>query len=224
LGIVPEANVVYGVHELNSYDPITPGAYYQSWTAATGQSAGLPSFNLFCPRVDTVTLARRYGVAFVLEPAGVPGPTGSLFETRVGDEDLYRVPGAAPATIAPLSASGNLPETDAEGTPVAVDASDPASWKLATSSSGPQVLRLRLTNVPGWHASLDGRPLPLEPFSGIMLQARIPSGAHTIKLTYWPRAFTLGIVLAACSAVALLIALLAGSRRLTLFGSRRTPT
>jgi uncharacterized membrane protein YfhO len=29
-----------------------------------------------------------------------------------------------------------------------------------------------------------------------MLQARIPAGHHTIVITYWPPAFTVGLVLA----------------------------
>jgi uncharacterized membrane protein YfhO len=75
------------------------------------------------------------------------------------------------------------------------------------------VLRLRLTDVPGWHATLDGRPLRLERFSAIMLQARIPAGNHTVELQYWPGSFTLGIVLAGCSTVALTGGLLVVRRR-----------
>jgi hypothetical protein len=96
---------------------------------------------------------------------------------------------------------------------VAVTHPDPAAWRLETGAPGPQVLRLRLTDVPGWHATLDGRPLALERFSGIMLQARIPAGNHTVELQYWPGSFTLGIVLAACGAAALAGGLLVAWRR-----------
>ncbi len=90
---------------------------------------------------------------------------------------------------------------------------DPASWKMVTSSTTPQVLRLRLTDLPGWHASIDNRPLALHRFSGIMLQARIPAGRHTVVLTYWPEDFTVGIILAGCAAAGLVIAAGRGTHR-----------
>jgi uncharacterized membrane protein YfhO len=65
------------------------------------------------------------------------------------------------------------------------------------------VLRLHLSNVPGWHATIDGKPLSLEPLSGIMLQARIPPGRHVIQLHYWPTAFSVGLVVALVSAIVL---------------------
>ena len=69
-----------------------------------------------------------------------------------------------------------------------------------------QVLRLRLTDVPGWHASLDGQPLALRPFNQVMVQADIPPGTHTVELHYWPETFSVGIVLALVSVVCLVAA------------------
>ncbi len=212
LGIPPNVNTAYGVQELGVYDPILPKAYYQSWRAATGETGGIPLFALFCPTVTNATVARRYGVAFVLEHSGAPGPQGGVFDTKVGDEDLYRIPGAAAATLTALPASGAFPSPDAMGRPLTFTHPDPAAWNLTTSSSTPEALRLRLTDVPGWQATIDGQPLQLVPFSGLMLQARIPPGRHTIELHYWPTAFTVGIVLAICSLGGLLAALLIGTR------------
>ena len=77
---------------------------------------------------------------------------------------------------------------------------------MTTESKTPQVLRLHLTNVPGWRATIDGRPLTLKQYSLIMFQARIPPGRHVIELNYWPSAFTEGIVLAVLAVVGLLTA------------------
>ncbi len=210
LGIDAEANAAYEVHELAFYDPLGPVSYFSSWTALTGQSAGYPAFSVYCPGVTSASLARLYGVGFVLERTGSPGPQGAVFDTRVGDEDLYRIPGAAAATLTSLPTSRRLPGLDAPGTPVAVTYPDPSSWKLVTKASSPQVLRLRLTDVPGWHASIDGRPLALKRFAGVMLQAEVPAGTHTVELHYWPSTFSVGIVLASCSAGALCIASIIG--------------
>ncbi len=221
LGVYYDVNVAFGIQELPVYDPVIPQRYFSSWEGLTGQQPKTPldHSSVFCPSVTTSSAARRFGVAYVLEPHGAPGPQGAVFDTRVGDEDLYRVPGAAVATLSPLSSTDRFPGDDAPGRPVPVTHRDPASWKMVTSSATPGVLRLRLTDLPGWHASIDKRPLDLRRFSGVMLQARIPAGRHTIVLTYWPRTFTTGIVLAACSAAGLAVALFVGRR-----GRRRPPT
>ena len=98
------------------------------------------------------------------------------------------------------------PSENARGTPVKVIHSDPASWKLVSDADSRQVLRLRLTAVPGWHASIDGRPVPLQRFAGVMLQVEVPAGRHTVELYYWPATFTAGLVFAGCAIVGLLAA------------------
>jgi hypothetical protein len=213
LGIVPDVNIIDRVQELAIYDPVVPHAYNDAWREATGESGGAQY--IFAPLVRNATVARRFGVGFVLEPDGSPGPTGAVFDQEVGDhEALYRIPGAAAATVSPLGQDGALPSPDAPGQAVAVTHPDPASWKLETDAATPQVLRLRLTDVPGWHGTIDGRPLKLERFSGVMLQAVVPAGHHTIELHYWPTAFTVGIGLALCSAVGLVAAVVTtGVRR-----------
>jgi uncharacterized membrane protein YfhO len=101
----------------------------------------------------------------------------------------------------------------APGTPVPVTHPTASEWKLTTHATEPQALRLRLTDVPGWHASVDGRSVPIQRFAGVMLQVVVPAGRHQVRLTYWPSRFTLGIVLAAGAAVGLLSALVLDHRR-----------
>ena len=207
MGIIPDVNVVFGVHELNVYDPTIPLDYYTSFRQLTGESAGARSFNSYCPAIKTVQLARLYGVQYILQSTGVRGPAGTTFVTKLGNENLYRVPGAFPATLTPLTAGGGYPSISAAGTPVRVTYPGTATWSVVTKASTPQVLRLRLSDVDGWHASIDGKPLTLTRYGGIMLQAKVPPGRHQIELHYWPDSFTAGIVLAACSLVALVAAL-----------------
>ncbi len=219
LGINANLNAAYSLREFTVYDPMTPLAYNSSWREAGGEpSPYFFSNNLFCPAVTTVALARRYGVGFVLEPANSPGPTGAVFDRMIGNEQLYRIPGAAVATLSPLGPGGAAPGPDASATPVSVSSSDSATWKVVTDATDQSLLRLRLTNVPGWHATIDGKPLQLTPFAGVMLQARVPPGRHVIKLNYWPTAFTVGIVLAICSALGLCVAVIAA---LIIFRGRR---
>jgi hypothetical protein len=104
---------------------------------------------------------------------------------------------------------------DARGTAVAVTHPEARSWRVVTDGTRPEVLRLRLTDVPGWHATIDGRALPLEQYAGVMLQAQIPSGRHVMVLSYWPTELTVGIGLAIISGLALAMGLVLGlvSRR-----------
>jgi hypothetical protein len=206
LGIPVNDNIVYGVHQLAVYDPLVPEAYYTAWENSTGQAAGQPSVSHYCPGVTSATLAREYGVSYVIEPLGSRGPIGGVFDKRIGDELLFRIPGAAAATLTPLTPSGTFPRNDTVGVPIGVTHPGPASWRLATRSATTQVLRLHLTDVPGWHATIDGRALPLQAYAGIMLQAKIPPGSHVIELHYWPTSFTAGIALAVMAAVALIAA------------------
>ncbi len=207
IGIPQNVNVAYDVHELDVYDPITPKSLFRSWEDATGTPGGLGNpISVFCPAVTSATEARRFGVAFVLEPPRGRAPGGAVFERRVGDESLYKIPGAAEAIL--VSAPGtSVPSPDSAGRPVAVTHPDPRSWKIETDNATEAVLRLHLTDVPGWHATIDGRPLRLDPFSGAMLQARIPAGRHTVELRYWPGAFSVGLGLALCSVAGLSSAL-----------------
>ncbi len=202
-GITPDVNAAFGIQELAAYDPVIPRVYFLNWRYLTGQQAGPPGSFIYCPAVTTATLARRYGVEYVLEPRGGAGPQGGVFDRRIGDEDLYRIPGSAVATLTDMPKTGGMPGPDVSGTPVDVTHADPANWKLVTHSAKPAVLRLRLTNLPGWHGSLDGKALPLTTFSGDMIQARVPAGTHTVELNYWPGSFSAGLALAGAGVVGL---------------------
>jgi uncharacterized membrane protein YfhO len=66
------------------------------------------------------------------------------------------------------------------------------------------VLRLRVTALPGWHATVDGKAVPLATWSeGAMLQLHVPVGRHVVDLQYWPDLFTDGLVVAAAVVVGL---------------------
>ena len=218
-GILQDINVTYKVHEFAVYDRSAPAAYLRAWKAASGHT-GYITGGIFCPAVTSDALARRFGVNVVIEPQGAPGPKGGIFEGYAGYSRVFAMPGAYAAVVVPLGPGGRLPGVDAPGSPAKVDYPDYGTWRVQTYSSAPSVVRLHVTDVPGWHASIDGRPLALDRYSGVMLQARIPGGRHLIVLHYWPTAFSAGLALAAVAAAALLVgpAVLALRRR-----TRRPP-
>jgi hypothetical protein len=212
VGIRPNANIDYGVREFAVYEPVLPTTYYASWTAASGEQlkSSLKRVGLFCPEVTTATEARVYGVSYVLVPAHQRGPKGAVRDGSVGGEELFRIPGSAPATVSPLPGPGRSLADDAPGTPVTVTHPSAASWRVVTSAPAPQELRLRLTALPGWHATIDGHGLALARWAnGAMLEARVPAGRHVVELRYWPELFTVGIAAAAVVVVGIATACIA---------------
>ena len=208
IGLVPESNTLFGVHELSAYNPVTPEAFFRALHAPHA----IP-VSAFCPVIKTATEARRFGVGFILVRKGAPAPVGVMFDETIGDENLYRVPGAAAAT---LSASGRIAtacDRDAPATPVAVGHSDPAHWRMVTQAAYPTLLRLHVTDVPGWHATIDGHPLTLERYAGIMLQAHVGAGRHVVELWYMPGEFELGVVLAVLAVLGLMAMVVGSSAR-----------
>jgi hypothetical protein len=69
-----------------------------------------------------------------------------------------------------------LPPADAPGTAVPRADSNPARWSLVTHASTPVVLRWHVTDVPGWHVTIDGRPLKLES----LVLALVPASALAV--------------------------------------------
>ena len=219
LGFAPDTNIAFGIHEFAEYDPIAPLSYFKVWGGFNGTASGVPGVYDFIPGIPSATVARRYGVSYVLARAGVAGPSGSTFVAHLGSEDLYHIPGVATATLVPASASGAWPPIDARGTPVHVEWPSPSQIRIVTDSRSPQVLRLRVASFPGWKATIDGKTLPLATYLSMMLQAQIPPGSHVIELRYWPTRFSEGLVIAACTVLALLVASLVVWRRRRARGS-----
>jgi hypothetical protein len=201
IGIDPNANILFGIHEYAVYEPLLPSSYYTSWTALTGTSAGYSGASRFCPAFTSASLARRFGVSYVLDRHRAPGPSGGVYVTTIADEDLYKIPGSGLATVAPTVQGSSSAHSQIETVVPRVSHPDPGTWQVVTTASHTQNLRLRLTDVPGWHATLDGRPLELRPYGGIMLQATVPAGHHVVSIRYFPTSFILGVVLAALAVV-----------------------
>ncbi|MDA8296359.1 MAG: YfhO family protein [Actinomycetota bacterium] len=194
LGILPNVNLLYGVKELIVYDPIVPSTYYASYGEATGGSTAPLVPHLFCPAIRSLRLARLYGVSDVLEPPGARPPAGMVRVATLHGEGLFRVPGSGRATL-----------TSASGKVRVVQASEPTpdTWTVKFSAKTRSRLELRITDEPGWQATIDGRPLALSHRHAVMLAASVPPGHHVVRLRYWPRAFSVGLAISALAVLVL---------------------
>ena len=84
--------------------------------------------------MTTAALARRYGVELRPRAPRGPGAPRAVCSTGIGDEDLYRIPGAALATLDAHRRNDGLPGPTPAGTPSPSRHPDPARWKLVTHS------------------------------------------------------------------------------------------
>ena len=80
----------------------------------------------------------------------------------------------------------------------AAPSSDTAESMTVSSTSGGDVVFSRLL-WPGYSATLDGRPVPVDSVKGVFVTVRLPAGtdAARLALSFRPPGTTLGLVLAA---------------------------
>ncbi len=217
IGILPDANGVYGVSELAVYDPVLPQAYFNSYSRLTGTPVAHTHLGMFCPSVGSASVARHYGAAYVLQPSGMKAPTGTRFVKNVGDNEVvYRVPGAGIATLEGQKQKVDSPSAKT----VPVRYPTPSSIMMTTSSSTATTLYVHVTDVPGWHVSVDGRPAPFEQWDGLMIRINLPSGRHVVTLNYEPSTFVIGTILAGTTFCVLIAWILINRSRRERFSSQ----
>jgi hypothetical protein len=182
VGFYPNMNTAYGIAELGVHDPIVSSRYFAAWPVAGADPGG--ALNLFVPDVDTVALARRYGVGYVLSLPGRPAPDGMAPVATIAGSVLSRVPGSGRFTIG--SAPGEVL--------VASHPTDSTYVVRTNGRSGP--LLARITNSPGWRAAADGRALPVTSADGAFLSVDVPAGVTAVTFRYRPPHLTEALALA----------------------------
>ena len=116
----------YGVHQFAEYDPIAPlVVVHQLAASRTARPLGYRLVFYFTPGIKSATIARRYGVSYVLEPRR----GGRSFRRRLRHAGRERGPlpdpRAATATLVPAVSSGGWPAIDARGTAVPRHVAEP---------------------------------------------------------------------------------------------------
>ncbi len=211
-GVAPNTNIVYGIHELEAYDPMLAKATWRSPYVMTTRTTLLRGLYLYCPRFTSVTAAQLYGVDYLFSSVFNPQVKGTTLVAKLPFFRIYKVPGVSIATLTPLNGASRAP-LFATGTPVSLTQPDPATWNMTVVAKAPSVLRMRIPNIAGMHATIDGKPLALRPYANVMLEASVPPGTHAIEFWYLPDSFKVGLGLAALSAVALGALVLGDTRR-----------
>ena len=195
VGLLPEVNIGYGLRLFAIHDPVVPYAYFTSWPLPVQPTTG--GVSLFVPDVDSAALAQRYGITYIIAKPGLAPPAGTVRVATLGGQVLYRVPGAARFTFSP--GAGRASVTSVEG-------SATTSLTLRTTSTARRRLVLRVTAVPGWHATVDGHSAALSTYEGVMESVTLPPGTHKVRLWYLPQRLVVGTIAAFASVFSVLCA------------------
>jgi hypothetical protein len=200
-GFYPELNIAYGVHEFAGHDPLLPQEYFEALSPGQGHGG----LGLFVPSITSDAEAIRLGISWLLVPAGRAAPQGTDYVATLAGQRLYRVPGSSQFSVQP--ATGGHVSSQSRGVA--------GSYDLVVSDTTASTLVARITDVPGWHASIDGKAASLHGFGGIMQSLAIPAGQHEIKLWYEPRTLFDGVLVALAAALALALLGIISMRRAT---------
>lgn len=71
-----------------------------------------------------------------------------------------------------------------DGDTVVVQRFAPGHVAVSTNSSSPCEVVVQQMSYPGWHAFVDGEPVPLGQFDGVFLSVNVPDGMHRVEFHY----------------------------------------
>lgn len=206
VGLLPDANLPYGLHELATYDASTQRAFELAWARSTGNPAtataslvGAPT--QFFPAITSVSQARLFGTSYLLAPPGQWPATargtaaGTSFVARLAGEDLYYVSATHLVTVEGVG--GRVLSALRFGTN--------STASVTVESPVATLIHVRISSSPGWVASTGEHSLPVRSWDDAMLAVWVPAGTHTVALVYRPPLLVDGLALAAAGAVLLVL-------------------
>ena len=197
IGFYPNVNIGYGVRLFGIHDPLIPKSYFASWPfpSAAPEAGGV---GLFVPAINSVPLAQRYGISYVLVAPGLSVPTGMVPVATIAGERLVAVPESTTFSYAnPRTGSVSRLALGANG----------AATMVAKSAQVSEFV-FHLTYLPGWHVTVDGRPATLLTVNHVMFGVVLPAGTHHLSVNYWPRPLTEGIAIALIALVLLVLSVM----------------
>ncbi len=101
--------------------------------------------------------------------------------------------------------SVDLPASAPDNGSATVTAFAPEALTIQVEATANAVLSIAQPHYPGWNATLDGQPAELLEAYGALDAVAVPSGIHTVTLTYTPLTFRLGAILSLVTWTALVI-------------------
>ena len=88
------------------------------------------------------------------------------------------------AVLAFDSAPASLPQGNGPGSPAQVIESGPGRLVLGVTPVGDGLLVVSQSFYPGWHATVDGEPVPIHRVDYLLQGVQVRAGSHRVELTY----------------------------------------
>jgi hypothetical protein len=104
-------------------------------------------------------------------------------------------------------------DAPARGEPVRFVADGEDVVEIETAATAPGLLVLADTFAPGWHATVDGAPVPILATNHLFRGVPVPAGTHRVRFTYGPTSIPAGQALSVVGVA--ILAWLARARRPT---------
>ncbi|WP_298344832.1 YfhO family protein [Ferrimicrobium sp.] len=202
IGLYPEMNLAYGIAEFAMYDPVIPHAFLNAYPAPHVNSYQTGA-NLFSPIVNSASLARAYGIGYLIVQSPLPIPKGTQLVGTVTASGLalnvVRVLGSHRFSFAKPTATtkGQAVTTQSRAhqrSDIVNTTSHPNDARYVVDVRAPrrQKLMIRITDVPGWHATANGHPIAIHRATGDLMSATVPAGTRVIEITYGPALLGVG--------------------------------
>jgi hypothetical protein len=179
----PNTATAVGLSDVNGYDSLYSIAYKSYLNGlAGGETSPAANGNMVLFESADPEVLRALGCRYVVTLAPLDGSAFELVST--GAVHVYRLRGECPHAIVPGNAAG-------------ADLSTPGPTRLDVSLDAPRGGQLVLLEsyFPGWRATVDGRPAPVERVREVFRGVTVPAGARRVELRYWPMSFRVGLFL-----------------------------
>jgi len=211
---------LYGVQDIHGISPLWLGGAYN---LIEGDLPDARTWELLAVRYiytdwaelpvtsDIVgTGTDRYGAINVHELAN-PRPFALLMYTAalMGDDaQAYTIladPGFDPRQTLLLAGDSPVELTSGESIPATVTRFEPELIEISASSPQPALLSVALPQYPGWQATVNGSPAPLQRAYGGLIAVPVPAGDSTVQLIFDPLTYRIGALISLVTWIGLLV-------------------
>lgn len=194
----------YGLEFASGVDPLPLQSYTQFMEQASGvpgigYSVSIPPFASGNPQVDNQDylpqgeLLGLLNVGYIL--SAFPIETEHLDELFIQDGIyVYRNLLNRPRTW--IEREGQLTSQRAEVTWFSPN-------QIVIQAQGPGRLVLAEVAYPGWRAYLDGEPIAIQTYQGLLRSVDLPDGAHRLQFRFVPATLGVGLVIFMVTAIVL---------------------
>jgi len=237
--VAPNVAMRYGLDDARGYDFPIERRYNRLWRSqVTSVQDGFAPPTLLASTTDAALRALGLlGVSQIVQPPE-DKPLANLRTVYDGpDARIYANPHAMPRAWV-VGAQSVVPGDDAQLAAISDPAFDPRRVAITTQrlpgltggggkaqitrydpdrvelrASGPGLAVLSDVDFPGWHATVDGRDVPIERVDYLLRGVQLGAGEHRIVMSYRPWSWRIGWIVTLLTALLLAGAVWKGARR-----------